>query len=147
MTEAIAIARPTPVADSLSQGFWDAASRGELAIQRCAECKLYQHPPRAQCRGCGGGQVAYERVSGEGKLWSWTLTHRSVLGGLDAALPYTCMIIELNEQPELFVISDLIGREELRGQLKVGLAMRAIFPPTSDGPVLPQFEPASGARS
>lgn len=140
--ECKAVTRPVPRVDSVSQGFWDAAERGELAIQCCAACHVFQHPPRPLCRACGGTRLAFEPVSGEGRLWSWTVTHRNVLGGFETALPYTCMIVELNEQDGLLVMSDLIGREDVRDSLKLGMKMRVVFPPKAgEGPVLPQFAP------
>ncbi len=134
------VARPRPRPDAISRGFWDAAERGELAIQRCAACRRFQHPPRALCKACGDAELRFETVSGEATLWSWTITHHSVLDGFDAALPYTCMVVELREQTGLLLLSDLVGREAERDNLKLGAAMRVMFPKRSgDAPVLPQF--------
>ncbi len=141
------VARPKPRVDRVSQGFWDAAARGELAIQRCARCGVYQHPPRPLCRACGGTDVAFAPVSGEARLWGWTVTHHGVLDGFESALPYTCMVVELVEQEGLWLISDLVGREELRENLALGMTMRAVFPELDgDGTVLPQFAPATEVR-
>lgn len=41
------------------------------------------------------------------------MTHHNVLSGFGEAIPYTCLIVELVEQSELFLASDLIGREPL----------------------------------
>jgi uncharacterized OB-fold protein len=131
--------RPIPQPDAISAGFWQAAARGELAIQRCAACRSFQHPPRPLCRECGSTELAFETVSGRGTLWSWTTTYHGVLSGFEAALPYTCLVIELAEQPGLFVVSDLVGREEVRDSLEVGMEATVCFPPDHD-PVLPQFE-------
>jgi uncharacterized protein len=139
-------ARPVPQPDAVSQGFWDAAERGELAIQRCANCRVYQHPPRPVCRACGGTDLGFEPVSGEGRIWSWTVTHHSVLKGFEAAIPYSCLIIELIEQEGLFLISDLIGREGNGESLRIGSPMRVVFPRTDRGPILPQFVPAVTKR-
>jgi uncharacterized OB-fold protein len=141
------LTRPIPRPDAVTQGFWEAAARGTLAIQRCADCGAFQHPPRPLCRACRSERVAFQPVSGEGRLWSWTVTHRSVLRGLEAALPYTCLIVELKEQAGLLVVSDLIGREQLQGRLKLGMRMRAVFPPPiGEDFVLPQFEPDAAGR-
>ena len=142
------IRRPRPQADDVSRGFWDASARGVLAIQRCQQCQSYQHPPRSICRACGATELAFEPVTGDARLWGWTVTHHNVLGGFEAAIPYTCLVVELVEQAEVFLVSDLIGREHLRKGLKAGMPMRVVFPENrGDGPVLPQFEPAEdGAR-
>lgn len=140
------ITRPVPVPDAVSQGFWDAAAQGRLAVQRCGGCGVFQHPPRAMCRECAGTALGFAPVSGEARLWSWTTTHHNVVSGLEAALPYTVLVVELVEQAGLFMLSDLIGRGEIGG-LRRGLKMRAVFPAGGPGPVLPQFEPAEGAGS
>jgi uncharacterized protein len=136
------LVRPNPQPDPISQGFWDAAARGELAIQRCVACRAFQHPPRPICRSCGGTELSFETVSGGGRLWSWTTTHHSVISGFEPALPYTIMLIELAEQPGLFLLSDLIGRGGA-WTLQLGAKMRAIFPAGGEAAVLPQFVPAA----
>lgn len=140
-----ALARPVPKPDGVSRGFWEAAARGELAIQRCDACGRFQHPPRPLCSACGSTALGFAQVSGQGRLWGWTVTHHSLAAGFEAALPYTCMVVELAEQEGLFMLSDLAGREEMGKGLKRGMAMRVTFPPAPDGSaVLPQFAPAGG---
>lgn len=134
------VPRPIPRADPVSQGFWDAAARRELAIQRCRACGTFQHPPRPLCRACGSTELGFERVSGEGRLWSWTTTHHEVIAGFAPALPYLVMVIELAEQPGLYMLSDCIGRDP-PPRLEQGMKMRVTFP--ASDPALPQFEPAA----
>jgi uncharacterized OB-fold protein len=142
------VTRPTPRADAVSRGFWEAAERGKLAIQRCAHCDTYQHLPSPLCRTCGSTELAFMPVSGEGRLWGWTVTHHSVLDGFEQVLPYTCMVIELVEQDGLLLLSDLVGREELRDRLIVGMSMHVTFlDQPRGGLVLPQFAPATGSRA
>ena len=132
--------RPQPLPDPVSAGFWESASRGELAIQRCAGCHRFQHPPQPFCRACRSAEVGFERVSGQAQLWSWTVTHHNVLPGFAPAMPYVTIVAELVEQPGLFLLSDLIGREHAV-TLRLGAPLRAVFPqPADGGPVLPQFE-------
>ena len=141
------LSRPSPRLDSVTQGFWDATRDGVLAIQRCASCRRYQHPPCPLCRNCGSTELGYEAVSGQARLLGWTTTRHPVIAGFESALPYTCLVVELVEQPGLFLLSDLIGRSQ-PGRLMVGMAMRVVFPGRGeDGPVLPQFEPAVELRA
>lgn len=133
--------RPVPKPDPVSQGFWDAAAAGRLCIQRCAECRTFQHPPRPICRACDGTALAFEAVSGEARLSSWTVTHHNVLAGFAPAVPYSVLVVELMEQAGLYLLSDLVGREAMRESLRIGMAMRVQFPPVPEGNVLPQFAP------
>ena len=132
--------RPRPVPDAVSAGFWEAAAREELVIQRCSACRRYQHPPQPLCRCCGSTETAFERVSGAARLWSWTTTHHNVLPGFAGAIPYVSVVVELVEQAGLFLVSDLVGRE-VGAVLRLGAPMRAVFPAAGEGGVvLPQFE-------
>ena len=70
--EAIAL-RPLPLADDCSIGFWEAAKRGHLAIQRCASCRRWNHAPGLLCPACGSDDMGFEDVSGKGSLFSWTI--------------------------------------------------------------------------
>jgi uncharacterized protein len=140
--------RPQPVPDPVTLGFWEAAARGGLSIQFCADCEVYQHPPRPYCQACSGSSLRYEAVSGEGRLWSWSRCHHNVLPGLDAAVPFTCFLVELREQPGLLVAGDLMGREDLAEQFRIGMPMRLIHAarPAGGGSHecrLPMFEPVS----
>lgn len=138
--------RPVPNPDPVAQGFWGAAAQSKLAIQRCAECRVFQHPPRPVCRACGSTELAFEEVSGDASLTSWTVTHHNVLAGFAPAIPYTVLVVELVEQAGLYLLSDLVGREETLRFLRAGMRMRVTFPAAQDGPVLPQFAPAEARR-
>jgi uncharacterized OB-fold protein len=137
--------RPVPRPDPLASGFWQAAAKGQLAIQRCTACRVYQHPPRPLCRACGGADLQFKPVSGNARLTSWTITHHEVLAGFAPVIPYTVMVVELIEQDGLYLLSDLVGREQLRSTLRVGMPMRVTFETQAEGPSFPQFVPMEGA--
>ena len=129
---AATITRPQPIPNSVTLGFWEAVAAGGLSIQRCADCGVYQHPPRPYCQACSGSSLRYEAVSGEGQLWSWSRCYHNVLPGLDAAVPFTCFLVELNEQPGLLIAGDLIGREDLACEFRLGMPMRLVPGRTED---------------
>ncbi|HSV81444.1 MAG TPA: zinc ribbon domain-containing protein, partial [Ramlibacter sp.] len=66
-----AIPRPTP----LTQPFWDATKSGALAIQRCAACRRFFHPPTPVCLECRCAQLAFETVSGRGRIHARTIMY------------------------------------------------------------------------
>jgi uncharacterized OB-fold protein len=141
----VRLSRPLPILDEVSAGFWGAASRGELAIQRCTQCRRYQHPPRAVCPECGAAGQVFERVSGRATLFSWSINRHSVLQGFDDAAPYLCILVELVEQPGLILASDYAGETVEQSTLRLGAPMRVTFMRTSDPLItLPQFRPDTG---
>ncbi len=53
----VAMDKPRPIADALTQPYWDAAADGRLLVQRCEACERYQWYPRAHCVACGGARA------------------------------------------------------------------------------------------
>ncbi|GAY12159.1 Zn-ribbon domain-containing OB-fold protein [Pseudonocardia sp. N23] len=132
--------RPVPVPDDVTAAFWAAAGEGRLVVQRCADCGTYQHPPRPRCTSCAG-EPAYTGVSGDATLVSWTAAHDPVVPGRPRGLaPVTIVVVELVEQPGLWLVSDLVGVDDR--ELAVGLPMRVAFDATAGDQVLPRFVPA-----
>lgn len=88
---------PAPV--GLNAEFYEWLARGELRIQRCGNCSAWRHPPRHRCAACGASGSEWERASGRGRVFSWTVTHRAV----DPAFspPYAIVVAELEEGPRL----------------------------------------------
>lgn len=140
--------RPRPAADALTAPFWDAAARGELAIQRCGACGTWQHPPGARCHHCGESRrLAWAPASGEARTVTWTTTHQGLVAGFEGAVPYVNVVVELVEQPGLYLLTDLRGDDPaLAAALRVGAPMRVTFQRIGDAFTLPQFRPAEGAR-
>jgi uncharacterized OB-fold protein len=96
---------PSPV--GVTAEFYAWCARGELRLQRCAECGEWRHPPRLRCGACGSSRLDWERVSGRGRVFTWTVTHRPV----DPAFtpPYAIVVVELEEGPRL--VGNLRGLE------------------------------------
>ena len=46
------IQHPQPHADWETRGYWEGCARGELVLQRCSDCQVVQHRPRAVFAPC-----------------------------------------------------------------------------------------------
>lgn len=136
--------RPRPVPDEITRPFWEFARRGVLAVQRCRTCRSYQHPPRPLCLRCFSHQLEFEPVSGRGKLWSFTVTRHPLVRGFEELIPYVCLVVQLEEQPDIYMVSDWRPEPDELARLYPGLAMRVVFEPADEGLVLPQFRPEVG---
>lgn len=103
-------ARPLPVADDVSKGFWQAAARHELTMAKCGQCGTFAYPPGAICCACGSTapEFAFVAVSGKGRLRSWTTVRQALLPGFAELVPYVTVDVELAEQAELRIIGRLI---------------------------------------
>jgi hypothetical protein len=131
--------RATPLVTDLTQPFWDAAREGPLAVQRCADCAYYNHPPRAACDKCQSTNLEFSDVSGHGSVWTYTVMHQKSVAGFEEAVPYLTALVELDEQPLLLMVTNLPGvaPEDVR----IGLRVRVTFEALDDGNMLPQFMP------
>lgn len=135
------MSRPRPLVDEVTRPFWELAKQRTLAIQRCQECRHYQHPPRPVCLHCFSSRLKFEPVSGRARLWSFTITRHPLIRGFEDLLPYVCLVVQLEEQPDLFMVSDWRPGPDQLANLRIGMPMRVVFEEVDGELVLPQFRP------
>ena len=129
--------KPLPMPDDLTRPFWDAASEHRLEIQRCRSCGYYNHPPRPLCDSCGSEDLAFEPVGGRGAVYSYTVMRQKNVKGFEDDVPYVNVIVELDEQPMLFMITYLPGDEA--NEVRIGQRVQVMYE-ERDGVTLPQFK-------
>lgn len=133
-------ARPVPVVDDPDTGgFFAAAGRGELAVHFCRSCDQTLHLPKAYCHHCGSWAGEWRTVRGVGTLHSWTVVEHQVHPAFP--VPYTLVLVDLDDHPGVRFVSDLPGRPDLR----MGMAMRTTFD-ADRGVVAPRWVPAADER-
>lgn len=100
---------PLPVTDDPTDApFWQAALRGELAIQRCDDCGEFRFPPRPMCPQCRSLQARWQPLSGRGTIWSFVQPRPPLLPAFQALLPYVTAVVELAEAPHLRMTGALL---------------------------------------
>ena len=129
--------KPVPVADEFTEEFWAAVDRKELVIQRCQRCQRYHHPPVGVFTNCLSDRFSFAPVSGRGKIYTYTITHDARQPAFEADIPYTIAMVELDEQPELFLLSNIPGTPT--GEIKHGLRVEVDFEEIVPGRFIPQF--------
>lgn len=135
--------KPMPVPDALSSGFWEAAARHELMLQRCAACGHLTHPPDVVCVACLSSAAAFtfEPVSGRGCIRSWTIMRDTFLPAFRVDIPWVIVDVELREGPRM--VARLV--DGASAPLRIGLAVRVVFDDVADGVALPCFQLIEGA--
>ena len=129
--------KPVPVPDEISQPFWDAAKERRLVAQRCSQCGYYNHPPRLMCDRCSSQNLEFAPLSGRGSIYSFTVMHQPSVAGFEAEVPYVNLVIELDEQPMLLMVSNL-PRAELE-RVRIGGRVEVWFEDRGTNVVLPHF--------
>lgn len=132
--------RQLPALDPDTAFFWKAGAQQRLLICRCEACKRYIHPPLPRCPTCGGA-VAPAEVSGDATVASFTVNYQPWLPIL--AAPYVFAAVELIEQAELYVFTNIVGCpvEEVR----IGMPVTVTFE-KHDDVFLPLFRPREEAH-
>lgn len=133
---------PMPLADPLSDFFWSGAEQGRLLIQRCQACGTFIHLPRPVCRACRSFDLAPEEVTGRGVLYSFSETHKPFHPFFVDRVPYLLAVVELEEQRDLRVLSNLVGIAE--PDVRIGMDVHVDFERLSPDLTIPVFRPAAG---
>ncbi len=129
--------KPRPLIDALTRPFWAAAWEHRLVIQRCQECRAFNHPPRPVCAACHGTVLTFEPVSGRGTIYSFSVMYQPTVAGFGDELPYLNILVELEEQPRLFLVSDLPATH--RERVRVGGKVEVYFEEVDTELTLPKF--------
>ena len=131
------VEKPLPRPSEDSAPFWDAAFRGELRLQQCADCRHIRFPPAILCARCLSERCEWVRLSGRGTVYSWIVVHQSQHPAFNADVPYNVAIIELEEGPRLH--TNII--ECANQQIHIGMPVEAAFVRVSDDTALVKFRP------
>lgn len=111
---------------------------GALAVQRCGECATLQHPPEEICQACGAMEFDTTTLAPRGTVVSYTVVHYAAHRALADAVPYTVVLVSLDDAPQLRVVGNLTGDD-----VRIGMAVVAEWHErvTDDGSVilLPQW--------
>ena len=102
-------ARWQPPLTFRSAPYWHSGGDGTLRIARCGDCGRYQHPPAPVCPACRGSRMAFESVSGTGRIFSYTINRYPWQAQM--LVPYVIAEVELIEQEGLLLISNIITDE------------------------------------
>ena len=137
-----------PVSTPDTAQIWEGAKQGKLMVQKCTACGFLNWPPSIWCGKCKDPDAAKEfvEVSGKGTLYCWYICHDTSITGYEDKVPYAVILTELDEQPGLILMSNILNFEYgvLGEGLQNGMALKVVFD-HDDGSGLDviQFEPAS----
>jgi uncharacterized OB-fold protein len=131
-------AKPLPEITAESKPFWDACARHEFLVQRCAACGHVQHYPRGVCTNCWSDQLQWKPSLGRGRVYTFTVTHRTQARGFRDELPYVLAWIELDEGVQ--VMSNIVGVDTAK--VAIGMPVKVTFEDVKEGLSIPKFTAA-----
>jgi uncharacterized protein len=116
--------RMLPKIHEHNRAFWTGGANGQLMISWCTRCVFWVPPPAADCPGCGGALEA-RPVSGRGTVFTYTVNYQPF--NPDVPVPYVIAIIELDEQADLRIASNIVECEP--DSVHIGLEVEVRFEP------------------
>ncbi|HEX2315973.1 MAG TPA: OB-fold domain-containing protein [Thermomonospora sp.] len=116
--------------------FWEGAHKGELRIQRCADCGALRHPPGPMCPHCHSVNRDHTVASGRGVVHSYVVHHHPPVPGRTP--PYAVALIELEEGVRM--VGNVLGCPP--EDVAIGMPVTVTFERIDDDLVLPQWTPA-----
>lgn len=125
---------PPVVDDPETCEFFRAAGEGRLEVRACDDCGQSLHLPRVRCFACGSMDSSWREVAGRGRVYTWTVVEHQVHPVFE--VPFTAILVELDDRPDVRLAGYLPGRPELRA----GTPVRVRFDDLDDGFALPGWD-------
>ncbi|MEU6079177.1 OB-fold domain-containing protein [Streptomyces sp. NPDC047108] len=134
-----------PTVDEDGAPFWEYAERGELRVQACGACDRLRFPPRPCCPHCQSFDSTWRRMSGRGRIWSFVVPHPPLLPAYADQAPYNVILVELEEDPAIRLVGNLVPSPEAPlgaadpFAIRIGTPVRAVFAGLADGVTGPRW--------
>jgi uncharacterized OB-fold protein len=128
---------PYPIAEYGTEPYWAACNEERLLMQRCQSCSKFRWHPAPLCTFCADAGYDWTPLSGRGRVHTWTVITHPVHPAAVALVPYVVVEVELAEQANLRMISNLIDCDPQA--ITFGAAVALAFAQHPDGQKLPVF--------
>jgi uncharacterized OB-fold protein len=129
--------KPLPEINDENRPFWEAAQRHELILQKCLDCAQYRYPPAPICPHCLSMKAEWAKVSGRGRVYTWTIFHQVYHPAFKAEVPYNVAVVKLDEGPQL--VSTVVDCND--EDLYLDMPVEVIFDEVTAEVTLPRFRP------
>ena len=126
------LGRPVAVASGIDGPYFDALVEHRLLLPRCASCSSWQWPAEVLCHECRSFDIAWEEVVATGTVFSWTRVWHPAREGLEPAVPYVVVVVEVDGAPGVRLVGNLLG--ERTQPVVIGEPVTGVFE-DHDGPL------------
>ena len=123
--------KPVPALSELNRPFWQGAAQGRLMLQRCGACGHLRFPLGPVCTICLSPETDWVEMSGRGKVLSHLVFHQVYHRAWAQDVPYSVVMVELDEGPRLFSNIADPTRSDIETDL-VGRRVEAVFEPMTE---------------
>lgn len=135
--------RPPIIARGEEAVFFAHLHQHELVFQRCTGCSRTVFPLRTVCPHCQSESLDLERAVGRGTVYSFTTQHRASHPFFAADVPYTLVLVDLDEGVRVFANLVDCAPDDAR----IGMSVEAVFDDVEPELTLLRFRPTPGFDS
>jgi uncharacterized OB-fold protein len=129
--------KPLPAPDHDTITFWEGCKRHELLLQKCDTCSSYRYPPRSICPECFSVESTWDKVSGKGEVYTYTVARIPLNPAWEQDIPYTIGIILLDEGVKM--VSNIVDCKP--EDITIGMKVEVVFDDVTEKFSLPKFKP------
>ncbi len=131
--------KPSPIVNPIAKPYWDAAREDRFVLQKCSDCGQFIFYPRLFCPHCHSDNLTWERASGKGTVYSYTVVLSNPPSPFLDDVPYVVAIIRLEEGVQM--LSNIVScRPE---EVCCDMPVEVVFERLNDEFKLPMFRPTA----
>ena len=134
--------KPLPHPTSISAPYWEGLKAHEVRLQQCDKGH-WLFFPRTHCPTCGSRQLSWHVVSGEVKLYSFTVARVPTLPEFTDEMPQLLAVVELTEG--VHINTTMVGVEP--SQLQIGQSVRPVFDERPGSVTLLRYTPVESKQA
>lgn len=136
-------AMPMPAANAETAGWWEAAARHQLVVQRCTACGTTRHPPGPVCPACRSTEAEWAELAGTGTVYTYTVVRQAFLPALADVVPYVVAAIETDGGGGTRLVSNVVDVDP--EDMEIGMPVELVWEDMGPDLALPRFRPAAPA--
>lgn len=110
--------------------FWEGARAGRVSFPHCEDCGRFHWYPMKRCPHCGGAQIRWRAVKGEGALYSYTIVRYAFSPEFRDKLPYVVALVEFPDAPGVRLITNLVNVPH--DAIRIGMRVKPAFGPNNE---------------
>ena len=139
--------RPKPVPTNHPEvaPYFQAGLRNELRIKKCGDCNTFQAYPQKNCGNCLSRNNIWIRVSGKGKIYSYTEVRQTPGPAFAADVPFVLAFVELDEADGIRIMSRIVDVDPR--DVYIEMPVQVVFERREDEATgayaVPNFKPAT----
>ena len=77
--------------------FWESLRDRQAKVQRCDRCGSYRFIPKERCPKCLAAEASWAPISGNGRIYTYTVVHRAPTPAYQAEVPYVIVHVTMEE--------------------------------------------------